>query len=138
MKIPVPTIEKTSKDKVGDLTPVEAFYTARCGCVLGKRKRIGPSLGPAMTYKFSGEDLGFDYDVLVRTANELANFQYRADKIIGEEVKKTSEGEEQLIIYEVKRLPKNAQAKVFEAMKIDWEPESWFSKIVSYFKKPPY
>src|SRR3989344_8103967 len=100
MEIPVPTKARTSKDKVGQLTPIDAFYTAGYGCVTGERTLMGPT----MTYKFSGRDLELNFDVLVRTANGFANFRYTADRIWSEKVKRhptTLEGDNEFIVYEL-------------------------------------
>lgn len=128
MKIPVPTEARSSKDKVGDLTPIDAFYTAGYGCVAGK----ATPMGPTMTYRFRGQDLGLEYDVLVRTANGFANFQYRADRIIGEETQRhpTLEGEKEFIVYELDPLPGDVQAKIFESMKVDWGLERVVDRMI--------
>lgn len=128
IKIPVPTEARTPPDKVGDLIPTDAFYTAGYGCVAGK----STPMGPKMTYRFRGADLGLDYDVLVRTANGFANFQYSADKIVGENTQRRSTlaGEKEFIIYELKSLPKDIQAMIFRAMKVDWESEGLVARMI--------
>lgn len=131
MEILVPTEARTSKTKVGDLKPIDAYYTAGYGCVTG----AGTRMGPTMTYKFRGKDLGLDYDVLVRTANPnpFANFKYRADRIVGDnkQTHPTSEGKKEVIVYELQELPTDVQAKIFEAMKVDWESEKLVEELMT-------
>lgn len=118
VEIPIPLEARTSKDKVGDLVPMEAYYTAGYGCVAGKHTLMGPT----MTYKFKGLDLGLDYDVLVRTSNGYANFRHKADRIIREKLERMYERE--FLIYDVESLPDDIQSKIFDFMKVDWEAEN--------------
>ena len=113
-RIEVPVEARVSERKVGDLTPVEAFHTAGYGCVAGK----STPMGPTMTYKFNGQDLRLEFDVLVRTANAFAGFPYTADRIVSEQTQR--EYGKDFIAYELEILPKDVQKGIFEAMKVDW------------------
>jgi hypothetical protein len=135
MQISVPTETRVSKDKVGDLVPVDAFFTAPYGCVAGKATMKGPT----WTYKFRGQDLGLECDVLVRTANAFADFQYRADRIVNEGIQSRLtllREERKDIVYKLETLPEDVQAKIFGAMEVDWELEKLVGKTIRRHLEP--
>ncbi|MFH0837595.1 MAG: hypothetical protein V1870_05675 [Candidatus Aenigmatarchaeota archaeon] len=118
-RVIAPEDARFSVQKVGRLMPLDEFYTKSYGCATGYD---GLRIGPTRVYRFSGNDLGFDYDVLVRTGNGMANFPYVADKIadVNPGFGNTKTGIKNFVVYSTERLSREIQERVFDAMEIDW------------------